>query len=168
MVTGVPAGLAGMERNINARSTLEQQGLHFVRAIKKRQTEIENMLYELFALSLLARGVQPTRGMFEINMPRVASFDAKMRAETAKIYAETAVVLQSLGLPMAFVLKKALNLPASLVDELIAEMPEPSDRDQQADSTDMAKAQEALSKTDLLERAELVRQLHDETHGTED
>ena len=168
VVTGVPAGLAGMERNINARSTLEQQGLHFVRAIKKRQTEIENMLYELFALSLLARGVQPTRGMFEINMPRVASFDAKMRAETAKIYAETAVVLQSLGLPMAFVLKKALNLPASLVDELIAEMPEPSDRDQQADSTDMAKAQEALSKTDLLERAELVRQLHDETHGTED
>lgn len=157
VVTGVPAGLAGMERNINARSTLEQQGLHFVRAIKKRQTEIENFLYEFFALTLLARGIQPTKGMFTIRMPRVASFDAKMRAETAKIYAETAVILKGLGLPMNFVLKHALNLPGSLVDELVPDL------SVTPDSTDVAKAKEALAKTDLPGRAQLVRDLHDET-----
>ncbi len=57
---------------------------------------------------------------------------------------------------MNFVLKHALNLPGSLVDELVPDLAVTPD------STDMAKAKEALAKTDLLDRAQLVRDLHDE------
>ena len=156
VVTGVPAGLAGMERNINDRSTLEQQGLHFVRAIKKRQENLEQFLYELFALSLLARGITPTQNAFEIRMPRVASFDAQMRAATAKIYAETAVILKDMGLPLDFVLKHALNLPKTLVDELVA------NSDKEVDAVDMQTARERLEAAGITDHAAILAAMYNE------
>jgi hypothetical protein len=44
IVTGVPAALCGFEKNVSARATLEQQGLQFVRTVRRKQSEVKHLI----------------------------------------------------------------------------------------------------------------------------
>ncbi len=111
VATGVPAGLAGMERNVNARSTLEHQGLFFVRKVRSLQRQLARFTVEVLVKGLLARGIVPQLGEFTVKMPRVSTFDAKVDATTDRIKAQTIKLLHTEGgLDLAWVLEFALNI----------------------------------------------------------
>ena len=88
MATGVPAALCGLERNVNARSTLEQQGQQFVHTVTKRQAEVSALAKDILVRSALAAGFLPDTSLFDYRMPDVSAFDQRMRAEVWKIRAE--------------------------------------------------------------------------------
>ena len=95
VATGVPAALCGLERNINARSTLEQQGQQFVHTVSKRQAEVAALAKDILVRAGLAAGFLPDTRLFEYRMPDVSAFDQRMRAEVWKIRADTAAVLST-------------------------------------------------------------------------
>lgn len=93
VATGVPAALCGLERNVNARSTLEQQGQQFVHTVTKRQAEVSALAKDILVRAALAAGFLPDTKLFDYRMPDVSAFDQRMRAEVWKIRAETASIL---------------------------------------------------------------------------
>mgnify|MGYP003138135212 FL=1 len=93
VATGVPAALCGLERNINARSTLEQQGQQFVHTVNKRQSEVSALAKDIMIRAGLAAGFLPDTRLFDYRMPDVSAFDQRMRAEVWKIRADTASTL---------------------------------------------------------------------------
>jgi hypothetical protein len=95
VATGVPAALCGLERNVNARSTLEQQGQQFVHTVTKRQAEVSALAKDVLLRAGLAAGFLPDTRTFEFRMPDVSAFDQRMRAEVWKIRAETAAILST-------------------------------------------------------------------------
>jgi len=111
VATGVPAGLAGMERNVNARSTLEHQGLFFVRKVKNLQRQVARFTVEILAKGLIAKGIVPKPDEFIVKMPRVSTFDEKVAATADRIKAQTIKLLHiDGGLDLAWVLQFALSL----------------------------------------------------------
>lgn len=158
IVTGVPAALCGFEKNVNARSTLEQQGLQFARTVRRKQQEVVGLMNTVFQRALAAAGVKPEI-MYKIKMPRVSSFDEKMRADTNYVRAQTARILANdLGIDFKFVLKDALGLSDEQVLSLASarEIQESSSR--LADLAD----QEFGIKQILRDIAESVEKSHEE------
>lgn len=130
IVTGVPAALCGFEKNVNARSTLEQQGLQFARTVRRKQQEVMHLMHTVIQRGLAAAGVKPTI-KYSIRMPRVSSFDEKMKADTNYVRAQTARILANdLGIDFKFILKEALGLSDEQVMSLASarEVQESSDR----------------------------------------
>lgn len=110
IAAGVPAALCGFERNVNSRATLEQQGLQFVRTVQRKQQEVIELVISVLVRAVAAAGLTPAID-FEVRMPPVSSFDDKLRAEIAKLHAETARILGvDMGLNMRYVLSSVLNL----------------------------------------------------------
>jgi hypothetical protein len=120
IASGVPPALCGFEMNVNSRATLEQQGLQFVRTVLRRQQEVGHLVTATMMRAQAAAGVTPTDD-FIVQMPSVSSFDAKLRAEIAKMNAETVKILGvDVGLDMGFVLSSVMGLNADEV-ALVAE-----------------------------------------------
>jgi len=108
--TGVPAALCGFERNVNARTTLEEQGRQFSRTVRRKQQEVVQLIHTVIQRGLAAAGVKPSV-QYSVKMPRVSSFDEKMKADTNYVRAQTARILANdLGIDFKFVLKEALGL----------------------------------------------------------
>jgi len=109
--TGVPAALCGLERNVNARSTLEQQGLHFVRTVRRRQIEIARIAMDVLVRACLVKGIRPSAGDFRYVMPTVNTFDLKLRAEVTRIRAESAKILSvDMGVDLRWVYTRVLGM----------------------------------------------------------
>ena len=110
IVTGVPAALRGFAEHVNARSTLEQQGVQFARTVRRKQQEVARLMQTVIQRGLAAAGVRPSV-KYQIKMPRVSSFDEKMKADTNYVRAQTARILANdLGMDFKFVMKEALGL----------------------------------------------------------
>jgi hypothetical protein len=120
IVTGVPAALCGFEKNVNARSTLEQQGLQFARTVRRKQQEVVQLMNTVLQRALAAAGMRPEI-KYQIRMPKVSSFDEKMKADINYVRAQTARILSNdLGVDFKFVLKDALGLSDEQVLSLAA------------------------------------------------
>lgn len=122
VATGTPAALCGIERNVNARATLEQQGLHFVTTSRQEQQEVADYTLLLFYVVLLVAGRRPQAGDIVVRMPRVSAFDDLLRAQVQKLRAETVKLLGiDVGLPMLWILKTVLGIPEDEALELLDE-----------------------------------------------
>jgi hypothetical protein len=157
--TGVPAALCGFEQNVNARTTLQEQGRQFSRTVRRKQQEVVQLINTVLQRALAASGVKPEI-KYEIKMPKVSSFDEKMKADTMYVKAQTSRILANdLGIDFKFVLKDALGLTDEQVLGLAAarEVRESSDR-----LHDLAD-QEFGIKQILKDIAESVEKNHEET-----
>lgn len=120
VATGVPAALAGVDRNVNARATLEQQGLHFVATTRMDQQEVADNTLFLFYVALLVAGIRPNKGDVIVRMPRVSAFDDMLRAQVQQLRAQTAKVLGiDVGLDMRWVLETVLGVSEEEATELM-------------------------------------------------
>ena len=118
--TGVPAALCGLERNVNARSTLEQQGLHFVRTVRRRQTEVARLAMDVLVRGCLVKGVRPSPGDFKYVMPTVNTFDLKLRADVDRTRAETARILSvDMGMDLRWVYTRILGMSEAEASDLL-------------------------------------------------
>ena len=121
IVTGVPAALCGFEKNVSARATLEQQGLQFVRTVRRKQSEVKYLIDMVMLRGIAAAGLTPEI-KYTVKMPPVSSFDEKLKAEVLKMKADTAKVLAvDLGLDMRFILQDVLGLSDERANELMTE-----------------------------------------------
>lgn len=119
IATGVPAALAGMERNINAKATLEQQALHFIRIVKRRQRDVSRYVLQAILLGLGAAGIVPQPGEVAVEMAPSSQFNERLRAEILKLRAEAAKILGvDIGLDPIFVLTHALGLDEDTAAEV--------------------------------------------------
>jgi len=121
IVTGVPAALCGFEKNVSARATLEQQGLQFVRTVRRKQQEVKQLIDTVILRGIAAAGLTPEIN-YDVIMPPVSAFDEKLKAEVLKIRADAAKVLGvDMGLDMRFVLQDVLGVSDERANELMAE-----------------------------------------------
>ena len=119
VATGVPAALCGLERNVNARSTLEQQGQQFVHTVNRRQSEVSAMAKDLLERSCLAAGLVVDRSMFNFEMPDVSAFDQRMRAEVWKLRSDTASkLINDVQMDPNWVMRNILRMNQSEADEI--------------------------------------------------
>lgn len=119
IVTGVPAALCGFEKNINARATLEQQGLQFARTVKRKQNDVRRIVQTVIMRGLVAAGQQPDL-LFEVQLPPVSAFDEKLKAEVQNIKANTAKVWSvDLGISMPVILSDVFGFSDEKVNSIM-------------------------------------------------
>ena len=121
VVTGTPAGLAGLERNVNARSTLEQQGLYFVRMVRQGQKDIKRFYEKLLKLQLAAAGITWIPGEVQLALPTITKFDAELQSRARKATVESAEMMLNQGYDPEWV---ALNVVGIRPDQLDAALSE--------------------------------------------
>lgn len=121
VVTGVPAGLAGLERNVNARSTLEQQGLYFVRTVRNAQKDTSKYYEYLLKLQLMAAGIEWIEGEVKMVMPVVETFDAELQSRAKKAATETAEMMLNQGYDPVWVAININGVYPDQVDEALSE-----------------------------------------------
>lgn len=104
---GIPKALIGLERDVNSRATLEQQGLHFALTIQNRKKDAQRVMEAFIWRALLAAGVIPNPDEVRVEMPGVSALDEAMRASVAKDRAQAVKDLVDAGVPVEFALRSA-------------------------------------------------------------
>lgn len=111
IVSGVPAFLCGMERNVNAKATATEQSAQFAVAMMSDQTEIaQDVISTIYVRQLLALGIVPEPGEVMVEMFPPSQLYERMRADVANVQATAAKTMIDSGLPVAFALKRAFGL----------------------------------------------------------
>ena len=109
VVTGVPKALVGLERDVNSRSTLEQQGMHFAMTIRKRQAEVAQVVADILLRATIVAGYEPLSNEFYIEMPEVSPFDDVMRADVLQKRAQAVGNLVAAQVPVRLALRTAFG-----------------------------------------------------------
>lgn len=122
IATGVPASLAGFEKNVNAKATLQGQLEGFSLEVREHQGDAADLVRDLLVRACLAREIRPELGEFRIVMPSPSEFDRELRAQVVKLRSEAAAELLNAGLPASWVLRRTLDVPPEEADEVAAEM----------------------------------------------
>jgi len=91
--TGVPPALVGIERNVNARATLEMQASYFSTTTRNAQNDASAILTAIIWRALFVEGIIAEPGEFEIQMPEPSNFDESLNAETDERKARAAKAL---------------------------------------------------------------------------
>jgi len=83
----VPPAYLGLEENINAKSTLEQQDRRFARTIQALQTQLSTAIKHTIDLQLLLKGLNPARVPYYIMWPPTAIGDSVAAAQALRLQA---------------------------------------------------------------------------------
>ncbi len=127
VASGVPAALVGLERNVNARSTLVEQGVHFAITVRQGQKEAAAVLTDIFTRACLAGGLVPRPDEFAVVMFPPSQLDERMRAEIAQIRSDAVAKLTAAGVPLRAALIEAWGMSEERADEIdLAALPGPA------------------------------------------
>jgi hypothetical protein len=96
--TGVPKAHLGLEKDINAKSTLEWQDMRFVKTIRRIQSTLSEGFRHLIDLELLLHDIALEAVPYRLQWPDPATSDELTRAQTLNSFADAAVKLDGLGL----------------------------------------------------------------------
>lgn len=118
IATGVPKALVGLERDVNARATLEVQGLHFAITVHTRQREAAGLLTDFFNRALLVEGIVPEPGEYAVRMPDSSTFDEQLRAGIFQTRASGVLSLVQAGVPLRQALKEGFSYDEETLDAL--------------------------------------------------
>lgn len=120
IVTGTPAALVGLERNVNARSTLVEQGVHFALTVRKDQKDVVALLTDYYTRAALAAGIVPQPDEFAVSMAPPSSLDEGRRAEVAKLRSETVANLVTAGMSLRDALIEGYAMAEARADDIAA------------------------------------------------
>jgi len=93
----VPPAYLGLEEDINAKATLEQQDRRFARTIQALQTQLSIAIKHTIDLQLLLKGLDPTRIPYYIMWPPTAIGDSVAAAQALRYNALADKELVALG-----------------------------------------------------------------------
>jgi len=119
---GVPKALVGLERDVNAKATVEQQGLHFALTIRQRGLDAQRVMESFVWRGLMAAGVQVNPDEVRVEMPTVSALDDSMRAVVAKDRAAAVKALVDAGVPVEFALRTAGGVSEEDVESVADEL----------------------------------------------
>lgn len=123
IVSGVPAVLCGLERNVNSRATATEQSAQFAVAIMADQTDVaQDVLSTLYVRACMAQGMVPEKGEIRIDMFPPSQLYERMRADVAKAQAEACKTMVDAGIPLAFALRRSFNLVDAEVTEVVGDV----------------------------------------------
>ena len=112
VVSGVPAALCGMERNVNAKATLVEQAASFAVSILSDQAEFaQHVPGQILLRACIAQGVVPRKGDIRIEMFPPSQLYELQRAQVTKAQAEAAKLMTEAGVPLGYALERAFGLP---------------------------------------------------------
>ena len=107
---GTPAALAGMERNVNAKSTLVVQMTAFALSVRNRQSQAAMLTVDIITRGLLAADIIPEKDEFSIELAAPTQFNELSKAEILKTKSEAAKNLAAAGFSAPFIAKVALGI----------------------------------------------------------
>lgn len=107
IAAGVPKSLVGLDRDVNAKATVEQQGLHFALTVRSRGNDAQRVMESFIWRGLMAAGIQPNPDEVRVEMPSASAFDEAVRARVAKDRAAAVKDLVDAGVPVEFALATA-------------------------------------------------------------
>jgi len=91
----IPPAHLGWEEQVNAKATVSQQDVQYVRFLRRIQQQIGQALEQVFDTALVLQGIDPTQAEYEITWPMLsatdeaAAADAEFsRAQADNLYAE--------------------------------------------------------------------------------
>ena len=122
VAAGIPKAFLGLERDVNSRATLEQQGLHFALTVRNRQQDAVEILDAFVLRALMAAGITPNADEFVVEMPAMSALDEAMKATVAKDRALAIKNLVDAGVPVEFALKHAGNVADEDVEMVADEL----------------------------------------------
>jgi len=94
----VPKAHLGIERDINAKATLQQQDRRFARTVRRIQSMLSQSIQHTINLQLLMWGFDPNSVEYKIVWPAPSWEDEQEKAATTKDYVDAAAVALKLGL----------------------------------------------------------------------
>jgi len=94
----VPKAHLGIERDINAKATLQQQDRRFARSVRRVQSMLSQSIRHTITLQLLMWGLDPTDVEYRVVWPAPSWEDEQEKSITTKNYIDAAAVALKLGL----------------------------------------------------------------------
>jgi hypothetical protein len=96
--TGVPKAHLGLEKDINAKATLQWQDMRFVRLVRRVQSVMTEFIKHVINLELILHGVDPRKTEYTVQWDTPDVLDAVTRSEALKNNALAATQLAGLNL----------------------------------------------------------------------
>lgn len=123
--TKVPKAYLGFEKDVNAKATLIQQHIAFVKVVKRFRFTLSEGLRKFYRVGFLLRGVDPAAFNWKIKFPPIGSPDEeavwrieKLKADVIHTYGEMGVML-----PIDWIVRRLmLNLSPEEAENLITQM----------------------------------------------
>ena len=107
----VPPAYLGLEENINAKATLEQQDRRFARTIRALQAQLSMAIKHTIDLQLLLKGLDPKRIPYYIMWPPTAVGDSVAAAQALHYNAQADEILTGIGvIDPEYVATRHLNM----------------------------------------------------------
>jgi len=107
----VPPAYLGLEENINAKATLEQQDRRFARTIRALQTKLSTAIKHTIDLQLLLKGLDPKKVPFYIMWPPTAIGDSVAAAQALFLNAKAdALLMEKNVIDPEYVATRHLNM----------------------------------------------------------
>jgi len=108
----VPPAYLGLEADINAKATLEQQDRRFARTIRAIQSKLSMAIKHTIDLQLILKGLDPRKIPYLIMWPPTAIGDSVAKAQALKHYADADKTLVEIGvIDPEYVATRHLNMP---------------------------------------------------------
>ena len=116
--TGVPRAHLGLEKDINAKATLEWQDRRFSRTVRRVQSLMSEFIVYLIRMELALRGLNWRKIKIKVRWENPATTDELTDSQTLLNYTMAAQTMDALGVfdPQWF-MKKALNLTAEEIED---------------------------------------------------
>jgi hypothetical protein len=120
--TKVPKAFLGYERDVNAKATLQQQGIAFMRVVRRHRYSLAQGLRKLYRLNFMINGVDPTAFVWKLKFPALGSPDEEAKWTIERLKAEVVTLYGGMGLslPIEWIVRKLmLGLSPNEADELL-------------------------------------------------
>lgn len=124
----VPKAYLGLERDVNAKSTLTEQDVQFARTVHRVQMALQEGLTQLFDRALILTGINPDEVEYSLSFPAISLIDELRNWEIEQLKIEIATSYKDLLRPSdRWLMINLLGFSTTETDEMIIDqdpMPE--------------------------------------------
>lgn len=120
--TKVPKAFLGFERDVNAKATLEQQNIAFIKMVRRFRYAFAKGLKKLYKVELLLKGYDVSDIDLKISFPSLSVDDETIALSAQALRADVVARMANLGIkfPVEWVIRDVMKeLSPAEIDELI-------------------------------------------------
>lgn len=127
MSTGVPKAYLGLERDVNAKATLQWEDVEYARILRGIQKEIAQAQRHVYNFQLALMGIVPEKESYKIVYPAISFVDEQIKMEIERMRWEIAVLARGIDVPLRWVLVNVVGLSDEAAEEVdLTREPQPA------------------------------------------